>query len=247
MDNNTSIALSRLMAQQRAMDVTATNIANASTPGYRAARMLFSDWLLKQQGIGQPAGGTTQTYTQDRATYRDTQPGPVSQTGNPLDIAIGTAGYFTVQTARGPRLSRAGHFELSSTGAIVDGDGNALLDTAGQPLQIAPADSALSIAGDGTISSQNGRIGRIGIVTPADAQQMQAEGSRLFNATATTTAPVAAPKLTQGALEGSDVQPTLELTRMMSDSREFQFVSQYIQEESDRQQSAIDKITNRNG
>ena len=45
MENATTIALSRLVAQQRAMDVVAGNIANASTPGYKAERMLFSDWL----------------------------------------------------------------------------------------------------------------------------------------------------------------------------------------------------------
>jgi flagellar basal-body rod protein FlgF len=49
----------------------------------------------------------------------------------------------------------------------------------------------------------------------------------------------------QGTLEQSNVQPTLELTRMMTGLREFQFTSQFVQAESDRQQSAIDKITQR--
>jgi flagellar basal-body rod protein FlgF len=191
--------------------------------------------------LKQPSGVGTVAYAQDRATYRDPRQGTLSQTGNPLDLAIGTDGFFTVQTANGPRLTRAGHFELSPGGAIADDQGEPLLDTNGRPLQLAPADTQISIAGDGTISSQNGQIGKIGVVALADPQQLVAEGGRLLNAVGPTQ-PVAAPKLIQGAIEGSNVQPTLELTRMMNDLRQFQFMTQLLQAESDRQQAAIEKI-----
>jgi flagellar basal-body rod protein FlgF len=149
-----SVALSRLIAQQRAIDVTAANIANTTTTGYRGARIGFSDWLMRQ--TGQPPGGGTVAYAQPPATWRDPRVGALTHTGNPLDLAIGSNGYFTVQTATGPRLTRAGHFELSSTGSVVDGSGNALLDDAGKPLQLSPSDTMLTVAGDGTISSENG-------------------------------------------------------------------------------------------
>ena len=54
MDIVTSLAASRLVAQQRVMDVTANNIANANTPGYRSTRVLFSDWIDRASG-GRPA------------------------------------------------------------------------------------------------------------------------------------------------------------------------------------------------
>jgi len=243
LENSTTIALSRLVAQQRALDVTATNIANASTPGFHAERMVFSDWLVKQTAAAEPPGGRMLAYTQDRTTYRDTQPGPVTRTGNALDLAIGDMdGYFTVQTPRGPRLTRAGHFELTATGQITDSQGEALLDTSGKPLQVGAADAVLSVTADGAISSENGQIGRIGIVAPTDAQRMRPEGGELFTADVPTQ-PVKAPKLLQGAVEDSNVQPTVELTRMITEMREFQFVTQMVQTEGDRQQSAIDKIT----
>lgn len=237
MDLNTAIALSRLAAQQRAMDVTATNIANANTPGFQAERTVFADFLSRTRT------GQTIAFTQDRATWRDTTAGPISRTGNPLDVALTGSGYFTVRTAEGVRLTRAGHFSLSATGALTDGLGNPVLDTNERPIQLAPADTGITIAGDGTISSRNGQIARIAVVSVAEPQKLKAEGGRLLNPEATTTAPIARPQLTQGALEGSNIEPVRELTRMMADLREFQFTTQFVEAEADRQQGAIDKIT----
>ena len=242
MENATTIVLSRLVAQSRALDVTATNIANAGTPGFRAERMLFSDWLAREPTGAEPPGGQTLSYTQDRTTWRDRQPGTLRHTANPLDLAIGAqAGWFTVLTAQGPRLTRAGHFQLNATGVVVDEQGNPLLDNNGKPLQTTPTDTMLTVAGDGTLSSQNGQIGRIGMVQPADDTQFTAEGGRLL-ATASPTAAVAAPHIIQGAIEDSNVQPIVELNRMTNDLREFQFSTQFLQSESDRQTAAIDKI-----
>lgn len=241
MDNATYVATSRLVAQQRAMDVLGGNIANTGTPGFKAERVLFSDWLARQQDAQPPRGGRTIAFTQDRATWREQQPGSLSHTGNPLDIAITGDGFFTVGTAQGPRLTRAGRFGLMPDGTVADNSGNALLDVAGKPVQVATADTRLTIAGDGTISSENGQIGRIGVVRPDDPMRLLSEGGRLARAD-TPTAPVAAPKLVQGAVEESNVQPITEMTRMMTGLREFQFVSQFVQGEADRQQSAIDKI-----
>ena len=235
MQNTTTIALSRMIAQQRAMDVTAANLANANTTGYKAERVVFSDWISRQPGTA------TISYTQDRATYREQQPGSLKHTDNPLDVALGGTGFFTVQTPQGPRLTRAGHFELSAGGTIVDSAGNNLLDNAGQPLAVTPTDTRLSIAGDGSITSENGPIGRIGVVTADDPAQLQAEGDHLLRAV-TPTQQSATPRLVQGALEESNVQPIQEVTRMTNDLREFEFVSQLVQAESDRIQNTIEKL-----
>ena len=244
MQNITSIAASRLIAQQRAMDVTADNIANTGTPGYKAVRMQFADWLNRQHDAATPRGGATIAFTQDRATWRDFQPGPVSHTGNPLDLALTGTGYFTVGTAQGPRLTRAGRFGLMPDGTIADGSGNALLNTNGQPIQLSPTDTQISIAGDGTLSTENGPVGKIGVVQPDDPMQLHAVGGhRLASDSATT--PVAAPGLVQGSVEDSNVQPMLEMVRMMNDLREFQYVTQMVEAENQRQQSAIDKLTQR--
>jgi flagellar basal-body rod protein FlgF len=242
MQTITDIALSRLQAQQRAMDITANNLANADTPGFKAQRVLFSDWLSPQHARSVAGGESSIAYTQDRATYRDYSAGALSQTGNPLDIAIDGSGFFTVRTPSGTRLTRAGSFALMPDGTIADINGNALLDTNGQPLQIAAGDTNISVAGDGSLATSSGPIGQIAVVTPNDPNSLQAEGGRLFS-TGSGTTPSAAPNLVQGAVESSNVQPVLELTRMMDQLREFQFTAELVQSENDRVQGAIDKIT----
>ena len=238
------VALSRLVAHTRALEVTATNLANANTPGFKAGRMLFSDWLSRSGGTEAPRGGRTVAYVQDRATYRDQQAGPLQQTGNPFDLAVGGDGYFSVETSRGPRLTRAGRFTPLPDGRLGDADGNALLDRAGQAVRVGGADTRVMVAADGTISSENGRLGQIGVVAPADAMRMTPEGARTLRADG-ATAPVAQPQVIQGVIEESNVQPVVEMTRMMADLREFQFTSQFVQSEADRLQSSIDKITQR--
>lgn len=241
MDITTSLAASRLVAQQRAMDVTANNIANANTPGYRAERVQFSDWIDQQPNTASPPGGHTVTYTQDRATYRESQPGTLTHTANPFDLALTGDGYFTVNTKNGPRLTRDGRFGPMPDGTLADSSGNAVLDTTGKPIQIASTDTQISIAGDGTVSSENGPLGKIGVVQPDDPMKLRAEGATNF-VSDTTTAPVAVPGVVQGAVEGSNVQPVMEVTRMMDNERQFQFVTQLVQAEGDRQQQAIDKL-----
>ena len=90
------------------------------------------------------------------------------------------------------------------------------------------------------MASENGQLGKIGVVTPADPMKLQAEGGTLFRAdTPTSQAPQ--PGVVQGVLEGSNVPPVLEVTRMMNDLRDYQFTTQLIQAEDDRIQSTIDK------
>ncbi len=241
MDITTSLAASRLVAQQRMMDVTANNLANANTPGYRTERVQFSDWIDRQTATAAPPGDKTVVYTQDRATWREQMAGTVTHTANPFDLALTGNGYFTVNTSAGPRLTRDGRFGLMPDGTLADGNGNPVLNTTGQPIQISPADTQISIAGDGSVSSENGQLAKIGVVQPADPMRLKAEGATRFVADTPTT-PVAVPAIVQGAIEQSNVQPVLETTRMMDDVRQFQFVTQFVQAEGERQQNAIDKL-----
>ncbi|GBR48377.1 flagellar basal body rod protein FlgF [Neokomagataea tanensis NBRC 106556] len=240
LENTTYIALSKMDAQQRAMSVIATNMANASTVGFKREDILFSDYLSHQHA-GQPNGAETQAYTQDRATYRDVQQGDLQQTGNPLDVALGGQGYFQLRTPDGVRLTRAGRFEQQADGTIVDESGNALLDTAGQPIKIPQGDQKISISSDGILSTESGDQAHIAVVSVTDENALKAQGGHLFMTDQPTQA-VQQPHMAQGMLEGSNVQMMSEVTKMLDIQRNFQFMAQFVNAEATRQQNAIDKI-----
>ncbi|MGH7104152.1 MAG: flagellar hook basal-body protein, partial [Acetobacteraceae bacterium] len=235
------IAASRLIAEQDAMAVIGNNIANADTPAYQAERVHFADWIAPQTGPADEAGVA---FAEDQGTWRNRTSGAFRKTGNPFDLAIGAKNaWFTVSTPQGPRLTRAGSFSLSANGTIVDQNGDPLLTTNGQPITLSTNDTGISIAADGTVSSrENGVIGQIGLVRPNNPNLMTALGNTLFAANGPTT-PVTNPKVVQGMIEDSNVQPILEITRMISAERNFGFLAQLVQAESDRQQNAIAKIT----
>ena len=242
MDSPGYVILSRLGAQLRATQVLANNLANAETPGYRATRAVFAQHLQPQRDVADGRIGVA--YATDRATWRDTAQGPVSSTGNPLDVAIRGEGYFAVETPEGERYTRAGRFTLDQDGRLTDMEGHPVLDARGTPLAFAPNDSRIEIQGDGTIRSENGVIGRLRVVRFDDPQRLRAEGDRLF-ASDDAAQPVERPNLVQGAVEGSNVRPVLELTQLTAELREFQFAAQFAEREGERLQTAVDRILRR--
>ena len=114
-------------------------------------------------------------------------------------------------------------------------------DVVGQPIRLSPADTTSTVAGDGTISSENGQLGRIGVVQPDDPRKLNAEGDTLLRADA-PTAQAAQARVVQGAVEDSNVQPVTQITRMLDEYRRFQYLGQFLQAESDRQNNAIEKL-----
>jgi len=240
MENALTIALSRLVAQQRGVDVRAHNLANASTPGYRAERMLFSDYLVRQTRTDAPAGGGILQYVQDRATWRDTQAGPITRTGNPLDLAIAGDGFFAITTPGGERYTRAGRFTLDADGRVTDADGHALQGAAG-PLVIPPEAGAIRITAEGSVSTDQGEIGRLRVVRFDDPNSLRPEGDRLFAADAPAVE-MPQPRILQGAVEGSNVRSIVEVALMMDDLREFQMAATFVEKETERLASIPDRI-----
>src|SRR5215469_2049692 len=113
MQNATYIALSSQTALQRQMDVVANNLANLSTPAFKGEEMLFSQYLTRARGTGAMA------FVEDAGTARDLRQGPITKTGNPLDLALQGPGYFSVDTPLGTRYTRAGHFQIDAQNQLV--------------------------------------------------------------------------------------------------------------------------------
>jgi len=245
MDGPGYIILSRLALQSRATEVLAHNVANADTPGFRAMRPVFAEFVSRETGTDAPAGGRSVAFVQDRATWREMEPGQMQSTGNPLDVAINGEGFFAVETRRGERFTRAGRFTIGDGGRIVDMEGNPVLSDQQQPIAVSPNDTRITIQGDGTIRSENGTLGRLRVVNFADPQSLRAEGDRNFDAGGEQPQPIERPTVVQGALEGSNVRPILEMTRLTAELREFQYAAQFAEREGERLSTAVERILRR--
>lgn len=244
MDNSTFVSLSLATAMRREMDVTANNIANANTPGFRGERVLFESLFLDQGGADQ--GGTS--FVQDTGSYVDTSQGALTKTGNPLDVAIQGNGWMSYQTDTGQTAyGRDGRLTLDGQGNLVTMSGAKVLDAGGSAIALPPdLGGAVTISADGTISAPGqGTLARLGLVDLPDEQGLERIGGGLF-AAPEGRAPVATPsigsKFVQGAIEGSNVQPIIEMTRMMSIQKAYDRAVKLMGGEDDLRKDALRRL-----
>ena len=245
MDSPGYILLSRLSLQERSTQALANNIANADTPGFRAMRPIFGQVMVSLRGAGGMRGDSSMSFPQDRATWRDMSQGSLQTTGNKLDVALDGDGFFVVETPKGERYTRAGRFSIGANGRLVDQEGNAVLDSQKRPISFSAQDTQIEITKSGTIQSENGEIAQLQVVRFEKPQNLMAEGNRLFDAQSEAPVPVERPKVVQGALEGSNISPILEMTRLTAEMREFQYASMFTEREGERITNAVERIMRR--
>jgi len=232
MENTSIIALSRQSVIRREIDVIANNIANMNTTGFKGEKMMFVEHVVRSKG-GDKIGGERHSYVRDIATARDLSEGPLQQTGNPLDLAISENGYFVIGTEAGERYSRSGNFQLDQDGQLVTNLGDPVLSQDGAPFFFSPEDKDITIAKDGTISTENGALGRLGIVTFQNPHELKIVSGGLYSSTQPAQ-PVEAPVVLQGMLENSNVQPIIEMTRMIEAHRSYSRIKDFIEKEDGR-------------
>ncbi|MDP4795474.1 MAG: flagellar basal-body rod protein FlgF [Rhodospirillales bacterium] len=239
MENTSYIALSSQAALRRQMDVVANNLANMSTHGYKSGQMMFVEHLIKSKG-GENLLTPNLSYVRDIATMTDTRPGAIEHTGNPLDIAIQGEGFLAVQTPEGERYTRNGRLQLDNTGQLVNQAGQPVLADGGSPVVFAPEDTQIVISKDGTISTNNGQLGKLKVVRFDNEQALsRTSGAQFATTDANPAKPVDKVTILQGAVEGSNVEPILEMASMIEVHRAYDGVKNFIEREDERQRSMI--------
>lgn len=233
MENATYTALTRQTGLMREMNVVANNIANAATTGFRAEGVIFAEHV-KSLGPDDPSLSMATAAVRD-TTYRQ---GSLTQTNGTFDVAIEGEGFFLIGTPNGERLSRAGSFTPNENGDLVTPEGFNVLDPGGAPVFVPTGAGPIGIAPDGTISAGGQPVGQIGIVVPADPLQMTREDGVRFNSAAGFE-PAAEGRMLQGFLEESNVNPILEISRMIEVQRAYELGQSFLDKEDERIRSAI--------
>jgi flagellar basal-body rod protein FlgF/flagellar basal-body rod protein FlgG len=250
MENTLLIGLSRQMMLERQMDVVANNVANVNTTGYKADRSVFEEYLMPGAHEDNFVGRDRRvSFVQDRATFHDFSGGPTEQTKNPLDVAIDGKAFLVVQTPGGERYTRDGALQINPQGQLVTVAGNPVLGTNG-PITFQQTDHDITISDDGTVTVLEGTNnaadsirGKLKLVSFAQAQKLLKDGSNLYaageggQATPDTTA-----RVRQGFIEKSNVNAVTEMSRMVEVSRAYTAMATLLQQQSDLQKSAIEKL-----
>ena len=243
MDNSLLIGLSRQRTLLDQLNVVANNLANMNSTGYRAQRLAFNEYLMEEAEASDfRKADRVYSYVIDAMPWIDETPGTVKSSDNPLDIAIDGPGFFVLEGAQGERYTRAGAFGMDAQGRVTDRSGNPLLTDDGV-LQLTPEDGAISIARDGTISTQQGVRGRLRLVTFDDPALLERVGDTMFRAPDGAARAVESPQFIQGALELSNVSGIGEITRMIDLTRRYQMVASFLKEQDQLVRRAINDLS----
>jgi len=241
MENTSYIALSRQGALRREMSAIANNLANMNTTGYKSERMMFVDHLSRSRS-GDFIADQRLSFVRDVASYRDISEGPIKQTSNPLDVAIHGDGFFVAQAPDGTeRYTRSGSFRMDNGGQLVTQSGLPVLTDAGAPIFFAPSDTTITISGDGTVSTENGQIGKLRVVTFDDPFALQRQAGGMYSTDQLPTNKLDA-QVAQGALEQSNVEGVLEMTRMIAVSRSYNSAQDILKREDERIRKAVREL-----
>ncbi|MET0639898.1 MAG: flagellar basal-body rod protein FlgF [Hyphomicrobium sp.] len=234
MQSNIYVALSAQMALQRRLDALANNVANVNTVGFRGEEMSFEEMVS-------PPGTGDVSFVSKGENHLSTKTGEFTQTGNALDVAVRGDAWLAIQTPTGVAYTRDGRMQMTTEGGLTTLTGQPILDAGGAPVQLNPNDPPPTINKAGTIEQAGNNLGALGLYRmPQGAKLTRADGVSVTS----DIPPVAELDflhngVLQGYVEKSNVNPILEMTRLITIQRNFQAVSTMM---SDTESSMQDSL-----
>jgi len=242
-DSGFYAACAGLRAQSQALEVTAHNLANLNTIGFRGQQTNFQSLVAASVPRGPNAlssvptpvlssalNSATNNFGVLEGTHLDLTAGNLAATGNPLDVGIEGGGFFAIQTALGTRYTRNGSFQVSSGGQLVTAAGELVLGNLALKEKggINVPAGAVSIASDGTLSVNGAVAGSIQLVEFAPGTQLISEGGSMLSAPEGSAQPLAQPTVRQGALESSNVNSISSVVTLIGVQRQAEMLQRAL-------------------
>jgi len=222
------------------LDLLANNMANASTGGYKADREFYS---LYTSAEAQDAGSSN-TMPLVQQPWIDLSQGPITNTGNSLDVALSGKGFFGVSSPNGTLYTRNGGFHLSANGQLVTADGYAVRSVTGTPLT-AQSGLPIDISRDGTLTQAGQPIGQLEIADfTGSTDGLAKQGGNYFRQLDPTVKPAAPAGTTveQGKLEASNTGTAESAVRLVTIMRQFEMLQKAVMIGNDMSKQAIEQV-----
>lgn len=242
MDALTSAAASGMRSRIESLDMLANNIANASTPGFKADREFYSLYT-SPEAVDAQDGATPATLPVIERQWTDFAQGQLTPTSNPLDIALSGRGFFSASSTAGRIFTRNGSFQLSSQGQLETSDGSAVEDQNGKPI-VLDSSKPVDIGPDGAISQDGQQVAQIGVFDFKDPAALVKRGSNYFAVDLSTISPQASPQteVRQGQLEAANSQPAESAVRLISIMRQFESLQKAMAIGVDMNRHAVEEV-----
>jgi len=226
MDSGFYAACAGLRAQSQALEVSAHNLANLNTAGFRGQQASFQTLLaIAHPTVPNVLNVATNNFGVLEGTHLDLGPGSLQATGNPLDVGIEGNGFFAIQTPQGTRYTRNGSFRVARSGELITAAGNPVLGDNG-PFRV-PA-GAVSISPDGTLSVNSAIAGRIRLVEFTPETKLSSEGEALLRAPGGSELRARATSVRQGMLESSNVNAVGAVMTLIGVQREAEMMQRAL-------------------
>jgi flagellar basal-body rod protein FlgF len=231
-------AASGMDAATEAHSIISRNLAHVSVPGYRRVVIPFATLDVANPEALSTEDATETIGTQPGKLTTDFSQGVLSQTGNPLDVALTGDGFFVVEGPNGPLYTRCGAFMLDAEQQLVTADGLPVMGQSG-PIQVPAGASVqqIQISPEGVIRAGREEVGRLNVTKFADPQLLQSVGASLFYAPPQAQPTASDALVVQGSRELSNVSAVSELVNLITAQRHY--------EASQRTLSAIDRTMQR--
>lgn len=228
------VALSAQLALQKRLDTVAGNIANSSTAGFRAEEVKFES-LVTQAGADQVA------FTSTGDTYLSRKVGELVETGNQFDVAVRGQGWMAIATPSGTAYTRDGRMRMLETGDLQTLNGLPVLDAGGAPILLDPTAGPPKIASDGMITQGRRQIAAIGLFRiDESAKLLRVDNSAVIpDKPAEAILDFTTEGVTQGFVERANVNPVLEMARLIQITRAFESVAAVLNESDASLDSAV--------
>lgn len=241
MENAAYIGLSRQMTLRRELDIAANNIANADTTGFKVEQLLLGTEIGNRARNDAIRPGAS--FVLDKGVGRDFSQGSLEQTGRSLDFAIDGEGvFFRLQDGAGEAYTRDGAFTIGPQGVLVTKEGLPVLGDGG-PVTMDPAGGSITVADDGNISQDGVTIGRLQLARFDNLAVLSKEGDGLYrNASNAVPIDAAGAQVRQGMLEGSNVNPLIEITNLIEITRAYDRASKLIENVSELSRRSVERL-----
>ncbi|MCV6823073.1 MULTISPECIES: flagellar hook-basal body complex protein [Halocynthiibacter] len=233
MDNASYTALTRQTGLRKEMQAVANNIANLSTTGFRKEGVVFAEHI---KALDPESESLSMAHASVART--DFSQGALKQTNGTFDLAIEGNGFFLVETEGGQRLSRGGAFLANSEGDLVTPDGARVLDAGQAPIFVPPDALEISIGSDGTLTADGRPISQIGVFEPTETNSLSRENGVRF-AFEGDLRPQTESQVLQGFVEDSNVNPIIEVSRMIEVQRAYEQGQNFLEKEDERIRSVL--------